>query len=517
MVVPFRMSTGLPNFLGPCIIMAILRGKWHWFIGIGFGLLFFLLLAFRLDVFKLGQSQFFQSKDGTIPALTSSQVFQDKDAWMNISQGGRKIGYAHRVFSSTEKGYHFVESVFMQINTMGIVQGMTFKTDGYLNPDMTLSSFVFDLRSSLFSFKAHGTVNGKQVTLYTEMPGSEKKTVIALKEVPHLANGILESASIAGMKLGESRSFHVFDPATMGQRPVKVTVLGDDMLTVMGKSRKARKVSVDFMGAKQVAWIGEDGDILKEQGILGITVEQVTKHEALGGLALTSGADLTEIASIPSNVIIGDPGALTSLKVKISNVEKDKLRLSGGRQTLRKDILFIQKEAIPTRPHRETSMTGNEDFLKPNPFIQSDHQKIVSKVREIISPEDPVVVKASKLVAWVYKNVEKRPVLSVPNALETLNNLVGDCNEHAVLLAALARAAGIPAQVEAGLVYQRGRFYYHAWNVLFIGTWVTADAVMGQMPADVTHIRFVRGDADQQVDLIGVIGKVRIKVIEKSR
>jgi hypothetical protein len=497
--------------------MAILRGKWHWFIGIGFGLLFFLLLAFRLDVFKLGQSQFFQSKDGTIPALTSSQVFQDKDAWMNISQGGRKIGYAHRVFSSTEKGYHFVESVFMQINTMGIVQGMTFKTDGYLNPDMTLSSFVFDLRSSLFSFKAHGTVNGKQVTLYTEMPGSEKKTVIALKEVPHLANGILESASIAGMKLGESRSFHVFDPATMGQRPVKVTALGDDELTVMGKSRKSRKVSVDFMGAKQVAWIGEDGDILKEQGILGITLEQVTKHQALGGLALTSGADLTEIASIPSNVIIGDPGALTSLKVKISNVEKDKLRLSGGRQTLRKDILFIQKEAIPTRPHRETSMTGNEDFLKPNPFIQSDHQKIVSKVREIISPEDPVVVKASKLVAWVYKNVEKRPVLSVPNALETLNNLVGDCNEHAVLLAALARAAGIPAQVEAGLVYQRGRFYYHAWNVLFIGTWVTADAVMGQMPADVTHIRFVRGDADQQVDLIGVIGKVRIKVIEKSR
>jgi transglutaminase-like putative cysteine protease len=126
-------------------------------------------------------------------------------------------------------------------------------------------------------------------------------------------------------------------------------------------------------------------------------------------------------------------------------------------------------------------------------------------------------VKAEKLVAWVYKSVEKRPVLSVPNALETLNNLVGDCNEHAVLLAALARAAGIPAQVEAGLVYQRGKFYYHAWNVLYIGEWVTADAVMGQMPADVSHIRFVRGEADTQIDLIGIIGKVRLKVLEKSR
>ncbi|HYA14181.1 MAG TPA: transglutaminase-like domain-containing protein [Syntrophales bacterium] len=497
--------------------MAILKGKWHWFIGIGFGLLFLILLAFRLDVFKWGQFHFSQVKDGTITDSSSFQALRDKEAWMNISQNGRKIGYAQRIFSSTEKGYHFVESVFMQVNTMGVVQAMTFKTDGYLNTDMTLSSFDFDLRSSLFSFKAHGVVQNKQVTLYTEMAGSEKKTVIALKDMPHLANGILESAQIAGMKLGESRSFHVFDPATMGQRPVKVTVQSDDIVTVMGKSQKARKVSVDFMGAKQFAWIGVDGDILKEQGILGITLEQVSKRQALSGLALTSGADLTEIASVPSNMIIDDPAALTSLKVKISNVEKDNLKLNGGRQSFKKDTLLIQKEAIPTRPLRETSMAGNEDFLKSTPFIQSDHQKIIAKVQEIIYPEDPVAVKASKLVAWVNKNVEKRPVLSVPNALETLNNLVGDCNEHAVLLAALARAAGIPAQMEVGLVYQRERFYYHAWNVLFIGTWITADAVMGQMPADVTHIRFARGDVDQQIDLIGVIGKVRIKVIEKSR
>jgi transglutaminase-like putative cysteine protease len=156
-------------------------------------------------------------------------------------------------------------------------------------------------------------------------------------------------------------------------------------------------------------------------------------------------------------------------------------------------------------------------YLASTPFVQSDHWKIRAKVQEIISPEDPVAVKASKLVSWVHKNVEKRPVLSIPNAVETLTNLVGDCNEHAVLLAALARAAGIPAQVEAGLVYQRGRFYYHAWNVLYLGTWITADAVMGQMPADVTHLRFVRGEADQQIDLIGVIGNVQIKVLDKSR
>ncbi|MCX5822641.1 MAG: transglutaminase-like domain-containing protein, partial [Deltaproteobacteria bacterium] len=153
-------------------------------------------------------------------------------------------------------------------------------------------------------------------------------------------------------------------------------------------------------------------------------------------------------------------------------------------------------------------------------FIQSDHPKIRQKVAEIVGPGDPDGVKADKLVAWVYKNLEKRPVLSVPNALETLENRVGDCNEHAVLLAAFARAAGLPAEVEAGVVYLRGRFFYHAWNVIYLrdrGGWVTADAVLGQMPADVTHIRFVRGDADRQLDLVGLIGRLKLEILEMER
>jgi hypothetical protein len=497
--------------------MAFFRLKRHWFIGLGFVILFLLLLAFRLEVFNWGRYQLFPSRHGIAPYLSKVQEFQDKESWMNISQNGQKIGYSHRRFSKTEKGHHLSESVFLQINTMGVVQGMTIKTDGNLNPDMTLSSFDFDLRSSLFRFHASGVVSGKQVTLYTEMSGSEKKTVLTLKEAPHLANGILESFNIAELKEGETRSINVFDPATMGQRPVKLTMLGDDVITIMGQERKARKISVEFMGTRQLAWIGEGGDILKEQGILGITLEQVTKSQALDGVTLTASADLTQIASIPSNMVIDDAPQLAMLKVKITNIEKTNLKLNGGRQTLRKDILVIEKETIPARPFRVANVPGNEDFLKPSPFIQSDDQKIVSKAQEIVSPDEPASVKASKLVAWVYKNVEKRPVLSVPNALETLNNLVGDCNEHAVLLAALARAAGIPAQVEVGLVYQKGRFYYHAWNVLFIESWVTADAVINQMPADVTHIRFARGEADQQIDLIGVIGKLRLTVLDKSR
>jgi len=90
---------------------------------------------------------------------------------------------------------------------------------------------------------------------------------------------------------------------------------------------------------------------------------------------------------------------------------------------------------------------------------------------------------------------------------------MGDCNEHAVLTAALLRAAGVPAQIEAGLVYQNGRFYYHSWNLAYAGNWITVDAVFNQIPADVTHIRLTRGEGGVQLDLLGVMGKIKLEVL----
>lgn len=435
---------------------------------------------------------------------------------MNIFQEDCKVGYVHRRFSKTDTGYKVCESVFMQISAMGMVQDIRFKTEGNLKPDLTLASFDFELLSGLFSFTARGVVNGKTLTLFTGTPGSERKFDILLKKAPHLGVGIVETVWGSGLKEGQERTFHVFDPVTMAERPVKVEVLGDETITIMGAKVRTKKVSIDFMGAEQFAWIGEDGRILKEEGILGIRLERVTRDEALHGLSVASGADFAEIASIPSNVIIDNPDRLTEFKVTIGGIEDAEILLDGGRQAFRDSVLTVRKETIPGYGLKALP-DSVKIFLKPTPFIQSDHPKIQATVKKIISPDDPVIVKARKLTAWVHKHIQKRPVISIPSALDTLNNMVGDCNEHAVLLAALARAAGIPAQIETGIVYQEGRFYYHAWNVLYLGEWITADSVRGQLPVDVTHIRFIRGTTEQQVDLMRVIGKIKLEILEQIK
>lgn len=223
--------------------------------------------------------------------------------------------------------------------------------------------------------------------------------------------------------------------------------------------------------------------------------------------------DVTELFSVVSDVPVKQRDKINLLKLKISGID-DNLSLNGGRQSLVDGILTVNKEKIPEIV--EIPEGGEKRFLRPTPFVQSDHPEIKGKVSEIVLPDDTPFAKAQKIMRWIYENIQKRPVLSVPNALEILRNRMGDCNEHAVLMAAMARAAGIPAQIETGLVYMNGRFYYHAWNVFYLGDWLTVDALMGQMPADVTHIRFIRGEPDKQIDLIKVIGKVKINILEQS-
>jgi hypothetical protein len=492
--------------------MMIYKLKLNWIIGGLFILIFTSLLILRLGILEEVETEHSGGR------IFNARNKTDRETWMNIFQQGERIGYAHRQFFKTVEGYRIFESVFMQINLMGMVQDVRFKTEGNFHHDLTLSSFDFELQSSLFHFKARGVLKGKILTLFTGKRGLEQKIDFPIEKKTYLSVGILEALIHENLKPGYSRTLHIFDPTTVTQRPVKVDVLSEETIQIMGRQERAKKVSVHFMGVPQFAWIGENGTVLKEEGPLGIRLEQVTKDEALNKMTLSQSADLAEIVSIPANKILHDVSQLKELKIKIDGIEDGEIFLNGDRQSLKNNILTIRRESLSNLPSSikgEKVFVDGKTYLESTPFIQSDHPEIQAKVREIVSPDDPAIVKAKKLVTWVDEKIQKRPVLSVPNALETLRYKVGDCNEHAVLLAALARASGIPAQVEAGLVYQKGRFYYHAWNVLYLGTWITADSVMGQLPADVTHIRFVRG-TEQQIDLVRMIGRVGLEILSSK-
>jgi transglutaminase-like putative cysteine protease len=190
------------------------------------------------------------------------------------------------------------------------------------------------------------------------------------------------------------------------------------------------------------------------------------------------------------------------------------LDLEGGRQRLRGDSLEIVREDLsfqaPRLPLRDP---GLDPYLRPTPFIQSDHPELRQTASSILKGERNSLVAAKELATWVFENVEKRPILSIPSSLEVLHSRVGDCNEHTALFAGLARAAGLPTKVVAGLVYSKGNFYYHAWPEIYVGRWVAIDPTLDQFPADATHVRLIEGGLERQAELARVIGKVNLEVL----
>ncbi len=437
-----------------------------------------------------------------------------RDAWFIVRQDGRKIGYSHRQVQDTAPGFLYREYAQVRFNTMGRVQVLDVRTRARLNGDNSLAAFESTLASGGFSFHARGTVAQGRITV--DM--GERRVTLPVDKPVYLGEGLWAAAFSAGLEQGQAAAFSLFDPLTLGTRAVRVLFEGWEMITLPAGPVRARKFTATLMGVSQTAWLADDGKVLRERGLLGITIERATKALALAKDVPGEPADLARAVSVaPAGLLPNPPEALKRLEVRVTNLPagvKDRLAMDGGRQKFSGDVLTIVREPLPDPD--ALFLDASFPHLDPGPIIASDHPEIRAAAGIAVAGARRPLEKAKNLVRWVYERLEKRPVLSVPTAVETLRQGAGDCNEHAVLLAALARAAEIPARVEVGLVYLEGRFYYHAWNSLFLGEWVTADALMNQMPTDVTHVRLVRGVGTAPVALLGVVDRIHLAIMPPS-
>ncbi len=475
-----------------------------------FGSIFLFLLFTRMGLFDS------QPARTGIAHMPLSEIVAERDTWMNIFQGGKKIGFSHSRYARQDQGYRFNETLFMRINTMGMIQDIGLNTRGILHTDFSLKSFDFEIASGRFNFSAEGNIVDKTLALNTQSAGAKQTYQLNLTDNIYFTSGIVQAASAGKLKPGDQLSLKVFDPIAMGQESILLHVLEEENITIMGQVKKATKISLKFKGATQLAWMDEKGDLLREKGMLGIILEKTSREDAMYGLPIQSSQDLTEAASIPANIDIDNPGELIQMRFEITGSGDFAKQLQGGRQTYHSPVLSIQKESLNDLPQQEPLLVPTEKrmtFLAPSPFIQSDHPAIQKLASDLLAGKDAPLEKARKLVAWMQAHIQKRPVISLPDALSTLENRAGDCNEHAVLFAALARAAGIPTRIEAGVVFLRKRFFYHAWNSIYVGRWITVDALFDQIPADVTHIRLASGMQKDQLDILGLIGNLKIKIL----
>jgi len=438
---------------------------------------------------------------------------EPQDEWLALFQHGRKVGYSHTRLIPRDEGFDASEELFLRLLFLEETQEVFSTVQAQLAPDHSLKSFAFRLQAGPISFRLEGRVAPGKLILVTRMAGEERSTELPVANPIYLGSGIRAFLAQERLKVGETYRLTFFDPSTMSQSLVPVRVEAKETIRLDSRSYEAFRVVMEYHGLKVTSWISPYGEVLKEEGVLGMALVKSNAEEATKGLER---ADLVRAAAVVPDRIIPKPRELRQLKLELTGVTGEALDLSGDRQRWQEGQLTIVRESLHDLPAVGIPWTGADMVrdLQSSLLIQSDAPQLKGQAAEILGPERDGLTAVRKISSWVYRQVEKRPTLSIPSALEVWRQRVGDCNEHSVLFAALARAAGIPTRIVAGLLYADGSFFYHAWNEVYLGRWVSVDATLDQVPADPTHVRLILGGPDRQVELVRVMGQLGIRVVD---
>lgn len=453
-------------------------------------------------------------------AHTPLSINSDQDDWMEIYLKGQKIGYSLSRIRDMGQGYAVQEETRIRINLMGLPNDIHTVTHCLFDQEFLLKNFRFSMTSGLITYKVSGSVEGEWIHLETGDGESKAERTIRCSAPPTMSSVV--GHFFKGRKIREGDSFRLslFDPSTVSQIQAVFTVLNRETIEIDQMKYLAHRVESDVFGQKLTLWIDAKGTPLKEEGFMGLSLIRSNAAKAPLGVSIEGGRDFYELTAIRVNKRIEDADRLTYLKLRAEGFEDTPIDLdilNGGRQCYSNGFIEITRESMPEdrrHGHEPTFEEELKTFLQPEFAIESDKEPIIHQARRVVGDATRGVEMARNLTEWVYREVEKRPVVSVPSALEVLKNRVGDCNEHAVLLTALLRASGIPARVCVGLTYGKGKFFYHAWTEGFMGSWISMDATLNQMPVDATHVKIAHGGLDRQAEIIALIGRLRLEIID---
>lgn len=455
-----------------------------------------------------------------------------RDDWSAMYLRGQRVGYVHTRVVEQRVGerrlYLTSEHDEMSLGRIGVAN--TLLSDSRLLEDAggRLVSFEYSTTQTqgkiVLKQVVRGEVSNGQVTVTTGIGSNAQSTTVPAPK--GLCLWAFENVQRAkGYEPGTTYSVPVFVPQ-VPTLPCAATVkVGERQSKEMFEiTRWLQPVEVELscvpIGA-QTVWVDEEGEawlIEVPFGGLDLQFRKVSKEIALQPLEKVE--ILLSTAILPDRPI-PNPRSLERLQVLVTRTGESALPLalpSGPYQEVSKTEDGLRVTTIRAHPHPDKSYqlpyTGDEwkDLLKPTGWLEVKDPLIVEMSKEAVGGETDALSAALKIEDYVSDKItEKGLGLGFATALETARQKAGDCTEHAVLVAALARAAGIPSRVVTGLAYggpmpgdTEAKFFYHMWAEVYVGEWHPLDAALGSH--DATHIAMTRSPLDLPSDIVSMSG-----------
>ena len=472
------------------------------------------------------------------PQAASAPV---RETWDITYMMGSRVGYTQTtVRHVTQSGRKLV-----QIEAVDYIDVKRFgdraRPSSHVRSTETLDGklIVFENEMLLGSqpTRTTGRVEGDRLEL--EMTSLGKRTTTSIPWSAEYGGPFTDAQSLRRevMRPGGRRTIRVLaagfnQPATVEMNakdyePVRLPTGTRNLLRIESLVRLA-----DGKTLSLTSWCDREGETLKVSLPGGIEKLRATKTLALKGtdgadrdlgLALTvkvdralSGAHQTKRIRYRVQLADGDPAEefVSGPSQQIKSVDPHTAELT----------VYALRPGQPGGAPEAPDDPPTDDDRESNNWIQSDYPKIVAIARKAAgNRQDPWEV-ARALERYVGQHItEVAFSQALATAAEVSEKPVGDCTEHAMFLAALARARGIPARVAMGLIYvpQEQAFGYHMWTEVYVQKrWIPVDATLGRGGIGAAHLKLghssFKGPAalSSLLPVIQVIRRLKIEVLE---
>ncbi len=457
------------------------------------------------------------------PPQYSLEQWPYKEYWTGIVFNGAKIGFSHLAVTPTADAQYEVrsEAAFV-LHFLGLEKKFRFRSSDIVHSDLTLQSFDYDYHIDGNDLKLAGEVGNGVLRVHSDTAGNRTDQDIPLAG-PVYSTSILPLYPLRhGLEPGRRHTYTVYDGETRSLARVEQDVLGYETSQLF--SGAAYKVETRMHGHKTTTWVAADGLPQFEMALNGVLISALeTEKQARRYLALASLNKqdvLLDFSMVRPDRSIPDARTLEYLKIAIEGIEQRLAPPTDGGQRCEwaDSVATCEIRRVPPPP----VITGTYDsrqrshYLRPTVTAPSIDPRIHATAQQIAGDAKDPLETIRRLVDWIQANIQKSPV-DVFSALDVLETKKAECQGHAYLYTAFARALGIPTRVVNGLAYsdELKGFLYHSWAESLIGgTWLPVDPTFGQVGVDATHLKLLEGESTAELmPLVDIVGRIRAKIL----
>jgi len=445
---------------------------------------------------------------------------------------GKKIGYAVEERLERDDRIKTGTTIKLTITRMGIPVTIEQRETHVETRDGRPLSFDTTQDMSVMRIVSRGTIEGGVLTLTTTSMGQPQQQKMPWPKGAVLAEGLRLQTLQHGLDPGTEFSVPTFQPSLMRDVILHIKVGDKQDVDLLGRMLRLTAVESRYQaaGAGEITSTSYVNDDLRPEktvmSMMGLDMEMVACAKEFA-LAKVESVDLLDRMLVKSPEPLKDIHRFKAVTYTLQNTKtQGAVTLpETDNQTVRAEpggrlLLTVR----PCQPRAGTPFpyTGQDAELRAaltsNPYLQIDRLEVKKLAEKAVAGARDTAQAVRQIEAFVADYIEDKDLsVGYATAAEVCQSRQGDCTEHAVLAAALCRAAGIPAQVVVGIVYverfgtYRNVFGGHAWTQAHVGgQWVGLDAAFrgtGRQGFGPGHIALAVGNGEPG-DFFGMMGSL---------